>query len=228
MTQPGSATVMTAASSVSADGAVARTSTGRDERGCTGAAISTPTSTSTSAPRSRSVTRAGSGVLTAGPSTVTSTAWFAGTELGPSLTSRTLMSCSGRAAVPRNRSVESTPLIRMCSMLARGRAQLAARLDAGRRHCFRWQRRSGALLLAAFLEEQVIAIRSPGVQDPVLPVRARRHQFLAVADAGLGEPLLGQLEIANAELPGQNLVRPGRRELLPPLDAKFDLAVTKR
>src|SRR5258708_9605281 len=74
----------------------------------------------------------------------------------------------------------------------------------------------------------MVAVGCPGVQYPVLPIRARRHQFLAVPDARLGEPLLCHLKVADAELPGQYPVRAGGREIMPPLNAEFDLAVAPR
>src|ERR1700677_4378041 len=66
--------------------------------------------------------------LTPGPSTCTA-ADAAGVASipGPSFTSVTRTTCSGRCAVPTNKSVDSTPAIRICSSLhaPAGRSQLA-------------------------------------------------------------------------------------------------------
>src|SRR5215469_363841 len=113
-------------------------------------------------------------------------------------------------------------------MLAWRRAQVTSRLPGRQPPLFYRPAAIAGLLLAAFLKEQVIAVGSPGVQYAIAPVRARRHQFFAVPDTGLGQSFLCKLQIAHAELPGENLVRTRGREIFPPLDAELHLAVTKR
>src|SRR5215471_16970708 len=111
MTQPGSATVTSAASSALPAGPVAVARTGSTVPGCGCPENSTGTSAVTSAPGVRPVRTAASGVPTCCPCTVTATA-VCGLVImpGPALVTVTLTICSARAAVPPNRSVEATPL----------------------------------------------------------------------------------------------------------------------
>src|SRR6266566_6141301 len=83
-------------------------------------------------------------------------------------------------------------------------------------------------LATALLEQQVVSVRRPRVQDAVLPVRARRHQLLAAGHPGDLEHLLRLVQVAHSELPGQYPVRAGRRESLVPLDAELDRPVPER
>ncbi len=113
MVQPVSATRIRAASSARPPGPSAMAVTWRGLPGAAGAAMSTPTSATCSAPGCRS-SRTGSGVLTPGPSTRTVT----GTPSGPagggrSSSTVTWIICRGCAALPPNRSVPVTLVIRM-------------------------------------------------------------------------------------------------------------------
>src|SRR5271166_5848731 len=83
-------------------------------------------------------------------------------------------------------------------------------------------------LRAALLKQQVVPVRRPRVQDPVLPLLARRHELLPVRNACVVEQLLGLIEVADAELPGQYPVGTSRGEALVPLDAEFDRSVAER
>ena len=79
-----------------------------------GAAMSTPTSATCSVPGWARSSRTGAGVLTPGPSTRTVTGTLAGAECGgrsSSTVTRTI--CSGCPALPPNRSVPATLVIRM-------------------------------------------------------------------------------------------------------------------
>ena len=83
--------------------------------GACGAATSTPTSTWSCSPGPGPGTTAGCGVVTAGPSTrtVTGAVGWPLPAPSPEIVTRTI--ASGRAAVPPNRSVEVTSVIRMPS-----------------------------------------------------------------------------------------------------------------
>ncbi len=119
MVQPGSATLIVATCSARPPGNSAMAVTWRGLPTAAGAAMSTPTSATCSAPgrarssRARS-SRTGAGVLTPGPATRTVTGALAGAGRGgrsPRTVTRTI--CSGCAAVPPNRSVPATLVIRM-------------------------------------------------------------------------------------------------------------------
>src|SRR6266702_2897459 len=84
------------------------------------------------------------------------------------------------------------------------------------------------VLAADLLEQQVVPVGRPGVQDAVLPVGARPHQLFAVWHPGGLEHLLRLLQITHAELPSQHAVGPGGRESLVPLDTELNRAVAKR
>jgi hypothetical protein len=82
--------------------------------GAAGAAMSTPTSATCSAPGGARSSRTGTGVPTPGPSTRTVTGALAGPGCGgrsSSTVTRTI--CSGCPAVPPKRSVPATLVIRM-------------------------------------------------------------------------------------------------------------------
>ncbi len=107
--------IVAACSARPASGLSAMTVTCSGVPGVCGAATSTPTSTSSCWPGPGPVTTAGCGVVTAGPSTrtVTGAAGWPLPAPSPEIVTRTI--ASGRAAVPPNRSVEVTPVIRMPS-----------------------------------------------------------------------------------------------------------------
>ena len=114
MVQPVSATLIVAACSARPPGNSAIAVTWRGLPAARGAAMSTPTSATCSAPGCARSSRAGAGVLTPGPSTRTVTGALAGAGCGgrsSSTVTRTI--CSGCATVPPNRSVPATLVIRM-------------------------------------------------------------------------------------------------------------------
>ena len=113
MVQPVSATLIPAACSARPPWPSAIAVTWRGLPAAAGAAMSTPTSATCSAPGSRS-SRTGTGVLTPGPSTRTVTGPPAAPgRAGRSSSTVTWMICRGCAAVPPNRSVPATLVIRM-------------------------------------------------------------------------------------------------------------------
>src|SRR6266567_2575839 len=87
---------------------------------------------------------------------------------------------------------------------------------------------AGARLVAAFLQQQVIAVRGAGVQDPVRPVLAGCHQLLAERNSGLLQPLARGRDVPDAELPGQHVIRSVAAESGLSLDAELDRAVAQR
>ena len=120
MVQPGSATVMSAASSARAvagpvpawpGAGSAMAVTGSREPGPCGAATVTATSATATCPGPGTATLAGSWVLTPGPCTRT----VARSGPLPSPVRVTRISCRGRPAGPVNKSVDATAVIRMAS-----------------------------------------------------------------------------------------------------------------
>src|SRR5215472_3015952 len=77
-------------------------------------------------------------------------------------------------------------------------------------------------LAAALLKQQVVAVGRASVQDPVLPVPAGCHELFTAGHSRGLEQLLGLIQIADAELPGQHPIRAGRGEPLMPFDAELD------
>src|SRR6201985_2140468 len=118
MVQPGSATVTSASAWVRPASLLTVTVTRRVLPGWYGAAISTGTSNAFSSPGFRSLRPNGPGSRTPAPCTLI-VADIAGvaSRPGPSFTSVTRTPCSGRCAVPVNRSVDSTLTIRICPWL---------------------------------------------------------------------------------------------------------------
>ena len=60
------------------------------------------------------------------------------------------------------------------------------------------------------------------MQHPVLPVRRGRHQFLPERNAGLGQPLAGEIDVGDTELPGQDVIWAAAVEPVPAFDAELD------
>ena len=114
MVQPGSATLIVATCSARPPGNSAMAVTWRGLPTAAGAAMSTPTSATCSAPGRGRSSRTGAGVLTPGPATRTVTGALPGAgrvARSPRTVTRTI--CSGCATVPPNRSVPATLVIRM-------------------------------------------------------------------------------------------------------------------
>src|SRR5208282_6694242 len=88
--------------------------------------------------------------------------------------------------------------------------------------------RVGGLLAAALLEQQMVAVGGAGVQYAVLPVRRGGHQLFPDRDARLGQPLPSLIDVADAELPGQDVIWGAEPEPGPALDAELDRSAAER